>query len=217
LALFGRAAARDLMDVAALSELYPLERLCEPAAQKDAGFDRRVLADALAAAAAHSDAGFAELGVQPGTVAGLPASTAQWRAQLLDAADMSATDDVQSFSGRTLSRSETPGLPSSRDHLNVIGRHRPTPAETAHRYRLLDAHSRAPIGPLFAQRLAHSDYVVGDIDTSFPRFRFDHRQPRPRPGVRLSVELPGLALLFRAVASGDQLVYDMLASWRGEP
>ena len=42
LALFGRAAARDLVDVAALSERYPLERLCELAAEKDAGFDRRI-------------------------------------------------------------------------------------------------------------------------------------------------------------------------------
>jgi hypothetical protein len=42
LALFGRAAARDLVDVAALSKQYPLERLCELAAEKDPGFDRRV-------------------------------------------------------------------------------------------------------------------------------------------------------------------------------
>ncbi len=32
------------------------EQLCELAAERDAGFDRRVFADALAAAAAHSDA-----------------------------------------------------------------------------------------------------------------------------------------------------------------
>ena len=56
LALFGRAAARDLVDVVALSERYTLEQLCELAPEKDAGFDRRVLADALAAAAARSDA-----------------------------------------------------------------------------------------------------------------------------------------------------------------
>jgi hypothetical protein len=54
--LFGRAAARDLLDVAALSERYPLERLCELAAEKDPGLDRRVLADALSAGAAHADA-----------------------------------------------------------------------------------------------------------------------------------------------------------------
>jgi hypothetical protein len=65
LALFGRAAARDLVDVAALSERYTLQQPCELAAEKDAGFDRRVLADALAAAAAHPDAAFAELGLEP--------------------------------------------------------------------------------------------------------------------------------------------------------
>jgi hypothetical protein len=113
LALFGSAAARDLVDVAALSERYPLERLCELAAEKDAGFDRRVLADALAPAAAHSDAAFAELDLGPGTVAALRASAARWRAQLLDAADMSATYAVQSFGGRTPPGSEAAGSPSS--------------------------------------------------------------------------------------------------------
>jgi hypothetical protein len=77
------------VDVAALLGRYTLEQLCELAAEKDAGFDRRVFADALAAAAAHSDAPFAELGLGPATVAALRASTAGWRARLLDAADMS--------------------------------------------------------------------------------------------------------------------------------
>jgi hypothetical protein len=43
LALFGRAAARDLVDMAALSGRYTLEQLCELATEKDAGFDRRGL------------------------------------------------------------------------------------------------------------------------------------------------------------------------------
>jgi hypothetical protein len=47
LALFGRAAARDFVDVDALIERFGLERLCELAAAKDPGFDRRVLADML--------------------------------------------------------------------------------------------------------------------------------------------------------------------------
>jgi predicted nucleotidyltransferase component of viral defense system len=47
LALFGRAAARDLVDVEALSHHYSLERLCALAEEKDAGFDGDVLADAL--------------------------------------------------------------------------------------------------------------------------------------------------------------------------
>ncbi len=48
LALFGRAAARDFIDVAALLPHYGLQHLCELAAQKDPGFDRSVLADMLA-------------------------------------------------------------------------------------------------------------------------------------------------------------------------
>jgi hypothetical protein len=52
------------VDVAALLGRYTLEQLCELAAEKDAGFDRRVFADAFAAAA-HSDAAFAELGLGP--------------------------------------------------------------------------------------------------------------------------------------------------------
>jgi hypothetical protein len=109
LALFGRAAARDLMDVAALSERYPLKQLCELAAEKDRGFDRRVLADALAAAAGHSDAAFAELGLEPETVAALRASAARWRAQLLESAGMSVADAVQPSGAPTLPRPETPG------------------------------------------------------------------------------------------------------------
>lgn len=110
LALFGRAAARDLVDVAALSGRYTLEQLCELAAEKDPGFDRRVFADALAAAAAHSDAAFAELGLRSETVAILRVDAARWRAQLLNAADMSATDTGRSFAGRT--PPEAPGSPS---------------------------------------------------------------------------------------------------------
>ncbi|MGQ0847529.1 MAG: nucleotidyl transferase AbiEii/AbiGii toxin family protein [Actinomycetota bacterium] len=47
LALFGRAAARDFVDVAALASRYGFERLCNLAAEKDPGFDRSVLADML--------------------------------------------------------------------------------------------------------------------------------------------------------------------------
>jgi hypothetical protein len=90
LAVFDRAAARDLVDVGALLGRYTLEQVCELGAEKDAGFDRRVFADALAAAAAHSDAAFAEIGLGR-QLAALRASTAGWRAQLLDAADMFAT------------------------------------------------------------------------------------------------------------------------------
>jgi Nucleotidyl transferase AbiEii toxin, Type IV TA system len=49
LALFGRAQARDFVDVAALAERLGFEELCRLAAEKDPGFSRRVLADMLAA------------------------------------------------------------------------------------------------------------------------------------------------------------------------
>jgi hypothetical protein len=125
LALFGRAAARDLVDVAALSKRYPLERLCELAAEKDPGFDRRIFADALSAAAAHSDAAFAELGFGPATVAALRASAAQWRTELLNAGDISAADAVPSVGGRTLPPSDAPGSPSSQQPTEC---HRPPPS-----------------------------------------------------------------------------------------
>jgi hypothetical protein len=111
--------------VAALSGRYALEQLCELAAEKDPGFDRRVFADALAAAAAHSDAAFAELGLRSETVAILRVDAARWRAQLLNAADMSATDAVRSFGGRTPPASEAPGSPSSP---RPSERHRPPPS-----------------------------------------------------------------------------------------
>lgn len=47
LALFGRAAARDFIDVAALVSRHGLDRLCNLAAEKDPGFNRQVLADML--------------------------------------------------------------------------------------------------------------------------------------------------------------------------
>lgn len=49
LALFGRAAARDFVDVFALSQIFGQDRLLALAAEKDRGFDQRHFADALAA------------------------------------------------------------------------------------------------------------------------------------------------------------------------
>ena len=128
LALFGRAAARDLVDVAALLGRYTLEQLCELAAEKDACFDRRVFADALAAAAAHSHGAFAELGLGPATVAALRASTAGWRAQLLDAADMLTTDPMQSVVRRTPPVSEALGSTSAP---RPSERHRPQASDAS--------------------------------------------------------------------------------------
>lgn len=85
LALFGRAAARDLVDVAALTNRYPLHQLCALAEEKDAGFDPRVLADAMNAAAAHPDDAFAELGLSGEATTRLRSRAHEWRATLLAA------------------------------------------------------------------------------------------------------------------------------------
>lgn len=47
LALFSRAEARDFVDFAAVEPLFGLDLLCRLAADKDVGFDRRVLAEML--------------------------------------------------------------------------------------------------------------------------------------------------------------------------
>ena len=47
LALFGRAQARDFIDVAALADRFGFDQLCEPAAEKDPGFSPAVLLDML--------------------------------------------------------------------------------------------------------------------------------------------------------------------------
>jgi nucleotidyltransferase AbiEii toxin of type IV toxin-antitoxin system len=47
LAVFGRAEARDFVDLAALEPRFGLEHLCQLAAAKDAGFQRSVLLEML--------------------------------------------------------------------------------------------------------------------------------------------------------------------------
>ena len=79
------------MDVAALLGRYTLEQLCELAAEKDAGFDRRVFAEALVAAAAHSDAAVCRNSAWGRQLCRPTGEPAGWRTQLLDAADMSTT------------------------------------------------------------------------------------------------------------------------------
>lgn len=63
LALFGRAAARDLVDVHALAGRYDYETLFALAAEKDHGFDRAVFVQALLAAAGRADTAFADAGI----------------------------------------------------------------------------------------------------------------------------------------------------------
>jgi len=48
LALFGRAEARDFVDLMALEPRYGLERLCELAVEKDRGFTAELLGEMLA-------------------------------------------------------------------------------------------------------------------------------------------------------------------------
>jgi len=86
LALFGRAAARDLVDVDALSRRYTRQQLFDLAAEKDPGFDPRMFADALRAATRHADAAFAELGLDAAARGSLRGRAEEWRVQLLSEA-----------------------------------------------------------------------------------------------------------------------------------
>lgn len=82
LALFGRAAARDLVDVSALASRYDPERLLQLAAEKDRGFDRGVFAQALLVAAGRSDAVFRDADVSDQRTVGLRAWARDWSQRL---------------------------------------------------------------------------------------------------------------------------------------
>lgn len=83
LALFSRAAARDLVDVDALLKHYTPEQLFALASEKDPGFDTGRFADALAAAAANADAAFTELGLDAASAESLRSRCAELRRNLL--------------------------------------------------------------------------------------------------------------------------------------
>jgi len=93
LALFGRAEARDLVDVNALAGRYSRERLLELAATKDPGFDTAVFADALGVAAASSAQAFADLGVDEPDSARLRDYATDWRSELTTAPDPDVPGD----------------------------------------------------------------------------------------------------------------------------
>jgi predicted nucleotidyltransferase component of viral defense system len=78
LALFARAYARDLVDVDALAQHYPYERLLELAAANDAGFDRRRFNEAVARAVDRSDADYAEVGVRGEALERLRERAREW-------------------------------------------------------------------------------------------------------------------------------------------
>ncbi|MBA2768236.1 MAG: nucleotidyl transferase AbiEii/AbiGii toxin family protein [Sporichthyaceae bacterium] len=108
LALFGRAAARDLVDVTALLRRYSRAELLALAAEKDQGFSTRVFADALGAATQHPDTAFAELGMDDAAIQSLRASAQKWKADL--AAERSSGDRAHPHT--TSGRSPTTQLPA---------------------------------------------------------------------------------------------------------
>jgi hypothetical protein len=63
LALWGRAEARDLLDVDALLHVITLQKMLDLAAEKDLGFDPSRLPDAIAAAVNRPDSAFSALGL----------------------------------------------------------------------------------------------------------------------------------------------------------
>lgn len=84
-ALYGRALARDFLDVDAIlaSGRYSRERLLELAAAADEGFDRQMFADALRALTQITDAAFTEYGVRAEDITSLRHRFAAWRDSLL--------------------------------------------------------------------------------------------------------------------------------------
>jgi hypothetical protein len=82
-ALFSRAEVRDAVDVDGLLRAgYTREQLIELAAQNDAGFDRRMFADALARIQRYSDKQFAAYGLDPQAAAAIREQFAHWHQEL---------------------------------------------------------------------------------------------------------------------------------------
>jgi hypothetical protein len=84
-ALYGRALARDFLDVEAIlvSGRYTRERLLELAAAADPGFEPPMFADALGALTQITDAAFAEYGTPADDVGALRHRFAAWRTELI--------------------------------------------------------------------------------------------------------------------------------------
>jgi hypothetical protein len=80
LALFGRAEARDFVDVFALAKLLGEDRLCELAAHKDRGFTQRHFAEALGA---FSRLDREEFDVDVGTFFAIRQWSNEWRSRLV--------------------------------------------------------------------------------------------------------------------------------------
>lgn len=85
-ALFGRAEARDFIDVNALlsSGRFTRTELLNLAASRDGGFDRSVFAEMLGALDIYPDTELTAYGLSPTQVAGLRERMAAWRRELSD-------------------------------------------------------------------------------------------------------------------------------------
>ena len=84
LALWGRAEARDLVDVDALRRRLPDSRLLDLAAAKDPGFDAALLPDAIGVAVNRPDERFAAVGLTGSGLAELRDRSTTWARQLRD-------------------------------------------------------------------------------------------------------------------------------------
>ncbi|MGW1060688.1 nucleotidyl transferase AbiEii/AbiGii toxin family protein [Micromonospora rubida] len=95
-ALYGRAFARDFIDIdAALqSGRYTREALLNLAQRADRGFDRRIFAEALGQASLLDPDDFAQYGVTGQTLNDLRNRFAAWRRGLLHRQDAGADDSV---------------------------------------------------------------------------------------------------------------------------
>jgi hypothetical protein len=83
-ALFGRAEARDFLDVDAAiqSGRYTRERLLELAAAADGGFDKGMFADALGSLRRITDADFDLYGITPNELAAMRGRFDEWYTRL---------------------------------------------------------------------------------------------------------------------------------------
>ncbi|MFD4558361.1 nucleotidyl transferase AbiEii/AbiGii toxin family protein [Streptomyces sp. NPDC058469] len=84
-ALFTRAEVRDAIDVDGLLKTgYSRERLIELATQNDAGFDRRMFADALRRVQRYTDKQYAAYGLDTQAAAALRQQFNDWQQQLTE-------------------------------------------------------------------------------------------------------------------------------------
>lgn len=114
LALWGRAEARDLVDVDALATRYGLPRLLELAAEKDHGFMPETLPASIARAAAQPDKAFLDLGMDREALADLRARAQTWSSAVAtDAAEQAPASRLAAAAYPSTPRANDPGPPPS--------------------------------------------------------------------------------------------------------